>query len=155
VAPPVSTMCRSAGNDITTDAAGSWEAGVGIQARVDIGDLSVVDTSIARATDGIRFVGDGFSWTPVCALNRMADTVANPLSGVNRLPEKALITAGAGSRGGPEFGAGRLLAGVGCPDGQVTANVGDLFQRVDAKNAGSVLFVKESGNATTTGWVAK
>jgi hypothetical protein len=36
----------------------------------------------------------------------------------------------------------------------VPGNVGDIYQRVDA-NAGAALYVKESGDGTTTGWVPK
>lgn len=48
----------------------------------------------------------------------------------------------------------RVLRGAGSPEGAITASVGRLY--VDtAGGAGTVLYVKESGDATDTGWVAK
>lgn len=47
-----------------------------------------------------------------------------------------------------------VLRGEGTPEGAVTASVGRLY--VDTTGgAGTVLYVKESGDATDTGWVAK
>lgn len=41
--------------------------------------------------------------------------------------------------------------GNGTPEGVVTANIGSLYLRKDG-GAGTVLYVKESGNGTSTGW---
>lgn len=47
-----------------------------------------------------------------------------------------------------------VLSGVGSPEGVVNAKVGRLY--VDtAGGAGTTLYVKESGDMTTTGWAAK
>ena len=46
------------------------------------------------------------------------------------------------------------LGGAGTPEGNVHGLVGELFHRYDG-GAGSVLYVKESGNGTNTGWVGK
>jgi hypothetical protein len=44
--------------------------------------------------------------------------------------------------------------GYGAPNGQAMGSVGDLY--VDrAGGAGAVLYVKESGTNTLSGWVAK
>ncbi len=52
----------------------------------------------------------------------------------------------------------RLLSGtksgLGDPNGVVTGTLGDLY-RNESGGAGASLWVKESGVATTTGWVAK
>lgn len=48
----------------------------------------------------------------------------------------------------------RLSAGFGAPNGVVYGSVGDLFLRQDG-TAGSVFYVKESGNLTNTGWTGK
>jgi len=45
------------------------------------------------------------------------------------------------------------IAGVGSPEGVVTANVGSLYMRTDG-GAGTSFYVKESGTGNT-GWVAK
>ena len=51
-------------------------------------------------------------------------------------------------------GGAVVLAGVGAPNGSVIGSVGDLY--VDKEGgASTTLYVKESGSATNTGWVAK
>lgn len=45
-------------------------------------------------------------------------------------------------------------AGSGDPNGVQTGNIGDLYTNTDG-GAGNTLWVKESGNNTSTGWVAK
>jgi len=44
--------------------------------------------------------------------------------------------------------------GFGSPENVVLGNVGWLYLRLDG-GAGTCLYVKESGTATTTGWVSK
>tara|TARA_R100001132_G_C3255129_1_gene80946 strand:+ start:440 stop:814 length:375 start_codon:yes stop_codon:yes gene_type:complete len=52
------------------------------------------------------------------------------------------------------LGGAVVLAGVGAPNGSVIGSVGDLY--VDKEGgASTTLYVKESGSATNTGWVAK
>lgn len=48
----------------------------------------------------------------------------------------------------------RVLRGSGTPEGSIVADVGALYVRTDG-GAGTVLYVKESGGGTSTGWVAK
>lgn len=43
---------------------------------------------------------------------------------------------------------------TGSPEGVVTGNIGDLCINKSG-GAGTTLYVKESGNGTNTGWVAK
>jgi hypothetical protein len=52
------------------------------------------------------------------------------------------------------LGGGRLLRGTGAPAGAVLGSIGDLYVRTDG-GANTTLYVKESGNGTTAGWVAK
>jgi hypothetical protein len=47
-----------------------------------------------------------------------------------------------------------ICYGSGSPEGVVTANVGSIYLRTDG-GAGSTLYVKQSGNGTPNGWVAK
>ena len=48
----------------------------------------------------------------------------------------------------------RVLRGIGTPEGAVVAKIGRLY--VDsAGGAGVTLYVKESGDMTANGWVAK
>jgi hypothetical protein len=145
-------------NDITVEGSGLWQTGIRIAASApnQVHHLSVVGNAVRGATEGVRFNGPGFQRTPVCALNRIDIGVASPLVGIGNLPEDSLVVGGATSRGGAaaSSGAGRFLAGLGDPNTRVIGNVGDLFQRIDG-GTGSTLYVKESGNGTDTGWVAK
>jgi len=54
------------------------------------------------------------------------------------------------------FGAGTVMltSGTGSPEGVLAAAVGSLYTRTDG-GTGTVLYVKETGAATATGWVAK
>jgi len=142
------------GNDILTQDTGSWATGIRIAASQphEIHDLSIVDNSIDGATAGIEFDGPGFRRTPTTALNRMAVAISVPFAGVGNLPEEAVVTGGATSRGGP-LGGGRVLAGIGDPNRKVAGSIGDVYQRID-NTPGPALFVKESGD-DTSGWQAK
>ena len=51
------------------------------------------------------------------------------------------------------FGNVSISAGLGTPEGAVTASQGSLFLRNDG-GAGTSMYVKESGSGNT-GWVAK
>jgi hypothetical protein len=46
-----------------------------------------------------------------------------------------------------------LYTGTGTPEGAQVGSVGDLFCRTDG-GAGTTLYIKQSGSATNTGWVA-
>jgi hypothetical protein len=48
----------------------------------------------------------------------------------------------------------RTIYGAGTPEGAREGNVGDLYINTSG-GAGVTLYVKESGNGTNTGWVAK
>jgi len=47
-----------------------------------------------------------------------------------------------------------VKSGLGSPETVVTGSVGDLYRRLDG-GANTTLYIKESGAATKTGWVAK
>lgn len=49
---------------------------------------------------------------------------------------------------------GYLIVGAGSPASKIVANIGALYLRTDG-GTGAALYVKESGNGTSTGWVAK
>lgn len=51
-------------------------------------------------------------------------------------------------------GAGTIRSGTNTPEGAVVGSVGDIFLRTNG-GAATCLYVKESGAATNTGWVAK
>lgn len=48
----------------------------------------------------------------------------------------------------------RVLRGIGSPEGVVTAKIGRLYVNASG-GAATTLYVKESGDMTKTGWVAK
>ena len=84
------------------------------------------------SSEGIVFQGSTFQQTPICALNRIDTGVAEPILGIGNLPEDSMVVGGATSKGGTteKSGAGRLIAGLGSPEGKVVGNLGDIFQRV-------------------------
>lgn len=45
-----------------------------------------------------------------------------------------------------------ILQGTGSPAGVVVANIGTIYRRTDGAPS---IFIKESGNGTAAGWVAK
>jgi hypothetical protein len=145
-------------NDITVRGQGTWISGIVISASAPnaVDHVSVIANSVRGAGYGVVFDGPGFRRTPVCALNRIDSGVGHPLVGVAHLPEAALITGGAMSRGGSgaAMGAGRALAGLGDPNTRVAGNVGDIYQRLDGGDR-SVLYVKESDATPNTGWNPK
>lgn len=53
-----------------------------------------------------------------------------------------------------ELIARRVRYGAGSPEGRITGDVGDLYLNRSG-GAGTVLYVKESGQRTNTGWIAK
>lgn len=146
-------------NDLTVQGTGTWKFGIRIAATSPhhVDNFSATGNSIRGAEKGIVFEGTGFTKTPVCSLNRIADDVPEPLLfGIGVLPADSLIVGGAASIGGNTAGsgAGRWLAGKGDPNGKVTGNVGDIFQRIDGES-GKTLYVKEAGNDTNIDWIAK
>lgn len=76
-------------------------------------------------------------------VNRSGDTMTGPLTGITDVSASAVEL-----QEGPTW-----TAGVGVPEGSVTAPVGSLFTRTDG-SAGSTLYVKESGTGNT-GWAAQ
>lgn len=150
-------------NDILAKTGGTWLTGIQVASGEDahVHFVSVIGNSVGKAAEGIKFVGTEFKQNPVCTLNRIDACVTNPLLGLDNLPEKSLVVGGAASRGGQtaNSGTGRLISGLGNPEGQVTGHVGDIFQRLDIPLPGEAdptnLYVKTSGDGTMTGWKAK
>ncbi|MEV7098137.1 hypothetical protein AB0M80_35385 [Amycolatopsis sp. NPDC051045] len=152
-------------NHITAEGLGTWKTGVRVATGShSIDDLSIVSNAIGGAAVGVEFDGKGIRHTPVCALNRVSADATKPIVGLSNLPEHAVIVGGAASRGGsePNSGGGRHLTGIGDPTESalpgdsvlVAGNIGDIYQRLDG-GLGSTLYVKEFGNGTTAGWIAK
>jgi parallel beta helix pectate lyase-like protein len=141
-------------NDITVKGPGTWTTGILLSGN-KIHHASAVGNSLRGVATGIKFAGNEFTPTPVCALNRTAETVTKPID-LEQLPGRVIVAGGAASQGGPTpgSGSGRFLVGQGNPENNVTGNAGDVYQRVGS-GAGPRLFVKESDALSNTGWVAK
>jgi len=65
--------------------------------------------------------------------------------------EEFILLSGTGA---PGSGSIVWTHGVGVPNGKVVANIGSVYTRSDG-GADTTLYVKESGNNTNTGWIAK
>jgi Pectate lyase superfamily protein len=145
-------------NDITLRATGTWNFGIHIAATAPnhIAHISVTGNSIHGASKGIVFEGAGFQQMPVCSVNRIAEDVPLPLLGIENLPFDSMVVGGATNKGGTtaNSGVGCFIAGLGDPNNKLSGNVGDIFQRLDG-TPGNTLYVKESGNNTVSGWIAK
>lgn len=145
-------------NDVLVNDTGKWNFGIRIAATAPhhIGHVSITGNSIRSAGKGVVFEGSGFRQTPVCALNRIADDVPSPLVGIENLTLDSIIVGGGTSRGGTtaHSGAGRFIAGLGVPEHKIPGNVGDIFQSLDG-TPGKTLWVKETGDGTSIGWIAK
>ncbi len=158
-------------NDITVAGTGKWDSGIHMAAsgrngvEQHVAGISILGNSIRGATNALvfqAFDNGVFLDSPVCALNRIADDVQVPFVGIENLLSESIIVGGVTSRGREpsqggstaHSGAGRTIAGLGSPEGKVVGNVGDIFQQLNG-TPGKTLWVKESGNSTPTGWVAK
>lgn len=92
--------------------------------------------------------------------------IANPQTldsyGKFKLPvyiDTAVIATVTGLQNAPDHDTGvmqgaNIISGTGSPAGVVIANQGTLYLRTDG-GAGTTLYVKESGNGLSSGWVAK
>jgi hypothetical protein len=144
-------------NDITVQGTGTWETGIHISANPDpLSQLSIIGNSIRNAHRGVFFEDNEYEQLPICALNRIGDNVDIPFVNLAD-PPLDIVTGGFTSKGGPvgKPGAGRFIVGKGNPNGQVFGNIGDIFQSLDGATMGQVLWVKEAGNGTDSGWSSK
>jgi hypothetical protein len=143
-------------NRIAVDGEGVWETGVAVRGNAHVDDIVIVGNSIANADAGISFADAKCRQTPVCAVNHIGAGVAAPLTGLEQLPEQAVLVGGAAIGGGvgAALGTGRQLTGSGDPETRVSGNVGDIYLRVDGSR-GQTFYVKESDVAPALGWCAK
>lgn len=76
-----------------------------------------------------------------------------PTFGRHQFPYGIQLSA-SGTASGGAFTGGNVIAGTGSPENSLIGWVGDLYLRRDG-GANTTLYVKESGNGTNTGWIAK
>src|SRR5262249_47431682 len=123
-------------NQITAQDTGKWENGIHLLSDPDpIQNLSITGNSINGAKRGIFLEGDKYEPVPLCALNQVAEDVKVPFLGLNQNHLNHLIAGGVTSRSG-----GRLIVGIGSPEGSIQGNVGDIFQQLDGES-GATLWV--------------
>lgn len=80
---------------------------------------------------------------------------STPFKLANDAPTDSLAIAASGAvTMAGTVAAGNFKRGTGSPENVVTGSVGDLYTRTDG-GANTTLYVKESGNNSNTGWVAK
>lgn len=85
--------------------------------------------------------------TPNAATNDLTQALVIRLRGIfQRLLPNSLRIGGTDSP--------RILYGTGTPEAKIIGSVGDSYYRTDG-GASTTLYVKESGAATNTGWIAK
>jgi len=82
-----------------------------------------------------------------------SDGETQSLRGVRAGSETAVFANAAAAAAAIRTGA-LWSSGTGDPNGVLTGSPGDLYSRIDG-GAGTSLYVKESGVATDTGWIAK
>lgn len=116
----------------------------------------------------IKIVGDFDFYVPP-NINSLLPNQHVSLQIVYKPLREGVVTGGVylntGSAAGEEFihltgsgtpGSGSIvwMSGTGSPEGKVAAKVGSVFCRTDG-GLKTTMYVKETGAATTTGWVVK
>ena len=131
------------------NAAGTTNFSVQSGGRVDTDSLMTFGGG-ATASDGTNFV--------VGTAGQYLFSASTQWSGSKDLgltrSSAGLLKVTNGSSGDGNIIAGNFKRGTGDPNSVITGSVGDLFLRTDG-GASTTLYVKESGSATNTGWVAK
>lgn len=102
------------------------------------------------ASEGYYGMGIGGSNLYLC----LADGAGFRLYRNGSYPVEMEAADGTWSAPALKSGGAKWTAGNGSPNGVVTGSVGDLYSRLDGGALAS-FYVKESGAATNTGWVAK
>jgi hypothetical protein len=105
---------------------------------------TVINPNHSSATLKLNFSSDD----QITVLNAAAGAWAGQPTNV-----KNYFGAQAQFGSGLYIGTAQVAAGPGSPEGVVTGSVGDEYTRTDGGNE-ATKYVKESGSATTTGWVA-
>lgn len=143
----------------------------GVVTNMVFENISFIDPcSEAGNYSPFAFVGPGHR----ALVRHITFSSAILLSGIVRTPDAAAdiqvegvftfgnmtpVLVGSGNRSVTHFHVAgakdRIEAiGSGSPEGIVTADIGSTYRRIDG-GAGTAFYVKESGNDTNTGWVAK
>ena len=114
-----------------------------------IGICSVNGGVLRNCATGVLFddVGGGATRFPSALI--VADSVIEATTAAITAPAGVYWRIGGNAS---TFGA-NIFAGLGDPNGNVTARVGSLFLRQDG-GVGTTLYVKETGTASA-GWIAK
>lgn len=137
--------------------------------RTSIQDFSTANKLYVNAVVTFYTVLDGAKTSTLATIYSSltgSTELANPQTldsyGKLRQPvyiDDAVIAVVTGLGNTPDHDSGvidfaHVLRGVGTPEGAVAAPVGTMFLRTDG-STGTVLYVKETGALTTSGWAAK
>ena len=161
----------AAGSVLTSAGVGAlpiWSAPAGGVPAALVADsltlsLAAPDVVLSRsAANKLLLGGAGFSMLQFggttaafpalkCVANRLDVKVADDSGWAELFVGSIIPTSGSITMG---FGGQRVAVGDGAPEGAVAAAVGSLWLRKDG-GAGTTLYIKETGAATNTGWVAK
>lgn len=109
-------------------------------------------TTDSGTTAVVRFIARIGSSTAVAT--RPAYSFTNNGTEVAQITAAGGLVVSGGTAASISVGTAKWRSGTGSPEGVVTGSVGDLWSRTDG-GAGTCFYVKESGAATNTGWVAK
>jgi hypothetical protein len=150
--------CRGAGDNISVYLTGSSVVNVfiGFESENNTTGVFLVDAKYNKFVGAhLENTGYGFSLTANAGATMIQgysySTITNPILGLANIEGDNPIAAI------PQMmmlGSAQIIVGTGSPASVVVANVGSLFLRTDG-GASTTLYVKESGNNASTGWVAK
>jgi hypothetical protein len=152
LSPECASLCKITDNDIIGDAGGGTLAkGVFINSiDAPVGQVVVRGNGGTGIVTGAEFRGGpkapGFTAQPICHSNTWAFSDAAYTGAFGTCPGlEAIVVATSGKR--------VTYEGSGTPEGKVTGNIGDEFYQTDGV-AGTLLYQKNTGTASNTGWVA-
>jgi hypothetical protein len=139
-------------NNVVGDASGGTLAcGVFVNSvNGTVGPVAVEGNGGTGIEAGAEFTGGrnapGFTAQPICHGNLWEFSGAAYTGAFGHCPGlEAIVTKTSGNR--------VTYEGSGTPEGHVTGSIGDEFYRTDG-TAGTLLYQKNSGTATKTGWAA-
>lgn len=148
--PTLLTLSGAAGNTVIST------LGQGTLGEVQISRTTGDALRLTSTVNGRLSVDSLFGWSSGNGANTARDTTLyRDSAGVVGINAGVSNTA-TGSFKAATFvvGAATIRSGTGTPASAVTGNVGDIFLRTDGGTS-TTLYVKETGNGTNTGWVAK
>ena len=104
---------------------------------------------------GVRATGsDSLNFTNIVFDNNQNADLTETLTTSMTIAYTGFVVAHTGIEMNSVDSKVRWSSAAGTPEGAVIADIGSMFTRTDG-GAGTTLYVKESGNGISTGWIAK